>query len=927
MKNRANFYQRKTDVYPMKIFVCLFLLNFIFACSEKEKVLLQDNISDKNAIESPVKVSTPELSEGNRKFLNGDYKGAISYYEKGLNENRAVAYYNIGVSYFLTGNYVESSKYFKEAYGLDNSFTESYLNLAASYIELDMVEEAEKIIKNLEKTVNSSKFLVNSAYVYLKKGNTAKALYYIQEAYKLGGDKEFINIAYGSYLLSVGEFDNAVEIIEKIRYKGFSEYYNLSLAYYNLNDFNKSVLNAKNALEISENVLAYLVLGESYVSSGDYILGAEVYKNIIKLDDRVDYRIKYAFLLYKSGDKQRALTLLSGIIKDFPYDKRGYLLKYRIYNETGDVEKATDVIGETYAKIKDDEIIFKYVWHYVVRLEKSESVKDIIFSKTGDDLSNVLKGLYFLKEKELDKAKGFLDKVNNLRNSDYYLMLSYYYLKKGEYEDAIKSSDLIDDSSPESLWYKFVSFWNLKDENKLLETARMFHENIKIFSKKPKVSIKLKPVRADFNLSFPFELKYEDILKLSLTPIPMNPGEMVEFLSLGYKLLKDNENFKALEELKKSVKFAESIELNNKGVEEFFDFNFGESLKLFSSALKNLDNNPIILYNIGLCYLNLGDRNKAFYYFDRATVFNRFVLQGYLGKAVVLKDNGDNARGNNQYDMLLSNYELMKVTDEKISEYFSHAVYFAEIGLGRYDKVLDGIIGESENVEFYKYLSNLSFFYKTGDNKYMDAVKNVKIFRSRELYSLFRLYKEKIPLNIIETDDIYYQMASFNILSENRIDYKKIFSEEASVLNDEIYRKIFLGDLKSAFTYLQIFSKRFFRQPQLYKISLYYFMINNDKLNAEASMSSLDRLGFKDIWTDYYKILYFLVFYNEKRVTSHINTFIENYPYDFRGIMGSAVLSFKNSNFKNLYNDIINISTFEKDFLKKTSILLEVDDL
>ena len=905
----------------MRVAAYFFLLSLVFACSNNEKVFLQDNVSDKSPIEAPVKVSTPELSEGNKRFLNGDYKGAISYYEKGLKENRAVAYYNIGVSYFLTGNYAESSKYFKEAYNLDNSFNEAYLNLASSYIELNMIEEAEKIIKELEKKVNSSKFLVNSAYVYLKKGNTAKALYYIQEAYKVGGERDFINIAYGAYLLSVGEFESAVELLEKIKEKGFSEYYNLSLAYYNLEDFKRSILNAKSALEISDNVQAYLILGESYISSGDYILAAEVYKSIIKLDSRIDYRIRYGFLLYKSGDKDRALTVLSGVIKDYPYDKRGYLLKYRIYDDTGDEENATKIIKEAYDKIKDDEIIFKYVWHYVVRLEKSEFVKDVIFGEIGADLSNVLKGLYFLKSKELDKAKGFLDKVNNLRNSDYYLMLSYYYLKKGEYENALKSSNFIEDSSPESLWYKFVSLWNLKDESGLLETAKMFNENIRIFSKKPKISIKLKPVRADFDLSFPFELRYEDILKLSLTPIPMNPGEMVEFLSLGYKLLKDNENFKALEELKKSVKFAEAIELNNKGVEEFFNFNFSKSLKLFSSALKILDNNPIMLYNLGLCYLNLGDRNKAFYYFDRATVFNRFVLQGYLGKAIILKENGDNAGGNNQYDTLLSNYELMKVTDEKVSEYFSQAVHFAELGLGRYNNVLDSVIGEMEGAEFYKYVLNLSFFYKTGDEKYMEAIKSINVFRSREIYSLFKLYKRQNPSDIIDTDDIYYWGASANILSENGVNREKISSEEASVLNDGIYRKILLGDFKSAFSYLQTFSKRFFKDPQL------YFMINYDRLNAEASMASLDRLGFKDIWAEYYKMVYFLVFYNEKRVTSQINKFIESYPYDFRGIMGSAVLSFKNSNFKNLYNDIINISTFEKDFLKKTSIVLEVDDL
>jgi hypothetical protein len=104
-------------------------------------------------------------------------------------------------------------------------------------------------------------------------------------------------------------------------------------------------------------------------------------------------------------------------------------------------------------------------------------------------------------------------------------------------------------------------------------------------------------------------------------------------------------------------------------------------------------------------------------------------------------------------------------------------------------------------------------------------------------------------------------------------------------------------------------------------------MVVNDKINAEASMTALEKVKTKDIYTEYYKILYFLKYFNEKRLIRQVNSFIESYPYDFRGIAANAILSFKNSNFKNLKNDIINMLTMDKDFLNKLSLEIIIEDL
>lgn len=909
------------------IIIALSILVLSVACSDKKKEISKDNISEQKPIESVVVAKTPELSKGNSLFLNGKFDEAISYYEKGLNENKAAAFYNIGVSYFLLENYEESKKYFQMAYELDNTFTEAYVNLAASLIQLNELDKAEKIIHEIEDKYNSSKLLINAANIYLKKGNTAKAFYYLERSKDKAQDTDFYKSSFGTYLLSIGEYDKAIDTLESVKNKGYNEYYNLSLSYYNTRDYKKSIFYAKNALNEKNTVEAYEILAKNFESMNDFILAAETYRNLLKIEDTEFYKLKYASALYKSGDYDRAISVLAALIKGNPLLKEAYLLKYKIHDELNDIEEGTKTINDAYKNIYDNEIIYKYVWHYLVRLNKVNFAKNVIFGGNFNaDLSNLLKSLYYLKNKNYQEAKNYLDKVKELKNSDYYLLVSYYFIKMKKYKNALEYTKYIDNDAPEKLWYEFVAYWNLKEQNKIIEIADAFQANIKIFKKKPEISINIKPVLNDFDLSFPFYGNFEDTLRLSLTPIIINPDEMLDFLALGYKLLQEKESRKALEELKKSVQFATAIDENNKGVMAFIDYDYVKALQHFKNADENLKNNSIILYNIGLSYLNLGEKNLAYEYFDRATIFNRFTLQAYLGKAIILKINGDTTRSLNQYGLAISNYEIMLANNEKFLPYLEVAKYYAEIGLGRYSKVLDELITKADETEFYRYIVNLAYYLKDNDKKYLSEIQNLNIFRNKEIYNLITII-QKDETKIIDSKDLSYNTMIANIMASNGLKYPFNYLENAPSLKEDIYRNILSGNYDNAFRLLQTFSRKYFKSGDLYKTSMYYFMVVNDKINAEASMTALEKVKTKDIYTEYYKILYFLKYFNEKRLIRQVNSFIESYPYDFRGIAANAILSFKNSNFKNLKNDIINMLTMDKDFLNKLSLEIIIEDL
>ena len=79
------------------------------------------------------------LTEGNRKYLKGDYKGAIKVFNKLLKteSGNIQALINRGLAYLDLWKYDEAIADFTQVINIDNENADAYRNRALAYYSLD----------------------------------------------------------------------------------------------------------------------------------------------------------------------------------------------------------------------------------------------------------------------------------------------------------------------------------------------------------------------------------------------------------------------------------------------------------------------------------------------------------------------------------------------------------------------------------------------------------------------------------------------------------------------------------------------------------------------------------------------------------------------------------------------------------------------
>ncbi|KAA0259422.1 tetratricopeptide repeat protein [Deferribacter autotrophicus] len=905
----------------MKKLISIVILIFIvLSCSDKKKELVQDNKTKNLPINSVIEIKKETISKGNQLFLDGKYQEALRFYEKGVKENRSVAYYNIGVSYYLLGDLEESEKYFKLAIDDDKNFKEAYINLVAVLIQENKVDEAEKYIQFLE-GYKDLKTYINLANLYLKKGSTAKSYYYFQKAMEIDEKNEFVRASYGNFLISIEEVDKGIEILSKIKKKGYDEYYNLAKAYFYKKDYRKSIDNVKKAIDLKKTEQALKLLAENYNKIQDYILEATVLSQLIEISNKPEFRYRYALALYKSGDFSKAKEVVTALINEFPNESRYYKLKYDILINERKYNEALQVVKNAYTNLKSSFFRYLYIRHLLLYFDNVKKAYQLIKNvKEEDDYILLSKAIYYAKIGKFQIANNYLSNISN-KGSDYYLLVSYILLKQRDYKRALENIEKISRYENRYYLYKFIALWNLGYFDALLTLSKERLNYLKYNRELPKVSFKLKSSIYDIGFFYRYDGKFEDILRLFLFPLVIDPNESIEFLTLGYKLLQDNENLKAIIELKKSANFNNGIMYNNKGVDYFLNGDFYKAINYFQKAAKYLKNNPFVTYNLGIGYLALGDLKKAYYYFDNSLLNNRFILYSYLGKAVVFYLRGEATRIISQYDLVINNYDEA-VNSVNYPHIFLLAKYFAMIGLGKYDDVIFEISNSKSEFNYELFVGKLAQFMKEGQVGVFDKDEFSVIYH-------FECFDELLRKDFSLTGDRVcknYKLYSNLYLSKRNM-YNFSNKMDKYELAQYIMYNLAINQLDNVLKGLKILSRKDFRYSKLYEISLYYFLLKKDFVNAEASYTALEKLKFKNLFTQYYRMLYFLLNYNEKRLIKEINSFIKEYPVDYRGLMVDTLLSFKNNNLKKVLDDLISMKNIEPKINEKVNLEILIDDI
>ena len=932
--------KKRTDtllsVKAFRIFALIFVFIFplmLISCGHKEKQKLQENLTEATPVVSPIFSNDADISKGNDFFLKGEFEKAIEFYQNGVAKNRSVAFYNIGVSHYLMGDIKKSEEAFRNAIKEDPTFREALMNLAVVLIQTDQLDEAESYVDQLLTDDDSAKLLVNMANIHLKRGETAKAAQYFRQAMDKKDDSKYVLSNYGYFLMSVGEYKGGIEVIEKLPYKDYTDYYNLAKAYLNLN-MNKAALESiEKAVKLNRSEDALSLAAEIYHALGDYY---NEIKNLIflisvNLTNEYNYRLAYAY--YLDGKMEQAENEIKSLIGIDPNTHKYYRLYYEILIALGYIREAGDMAETAYEKFKTDSTLYTVVKHKIIYHEDVDSQKNRIFVKRTSPFLELARTAYYIAKDQMLKAREHVLKVPPETDNDYYVFRSYILQRYGKYKNALAFAQGINKVRPESFWYKFVAEYNMANIKGVQELLAEQVARKANYNKQMRVSFHLKPEMRDIHFSYRFDGAFEDILTTILYPLFMDPNDMMDFVALGYKMLQEDDKIVALQELERSVEYSEGIKKNNEGVALFLKYKFNEAYDKFSEANTLLNNNPYSLYNMGLAKLNMGDVNKAAKHFDTAILQNNYHFPAYLGMAICFREKGQMHKALDYYNLVRDRVAQVIENNRKIPEPVLYAGFLAEMGFKGYDRVIETIGDKKDDNSFLTAMVAIASYLK-GDG--FDSLNPLRepntIFRGKALRDLLGTLEGEIVSfdDSLKGDRLYRFMKSYAMVKRGAgmPDIKPSdYPGDIMVLKELVYYSILMGDRDQALEYLQELSAITIRSTELYKASMYYFMWVEDFVNAEASYTSLDHLNYTDTYVDYYKMMYFVLNYNGRRLIDAVKNFMKEYPDDIRGKAVRVLYNVREENFEIALNSLNDLSKEDGNFLKQLSLEMTIDGL
>jgi tetratricopeptide (TPR) repeat protein len=920
--------------YRLILSVAVFLSVLMFSCSGSDKnEHLEEQHTQAQPVVSPIISQSESISKGNDLFLKGNFKDAIEFYTQGIAQNRSVAFYNIGVSYYLLGDIKKSEEAFRKSVKENPMFKEAFMNLAVVLIQLGKLSEAEVYVSELLKEEYSAKMLVNMANIHLKRGETAKASTLFEEAVSRERNSKYVLSNYAYFLMSIGDFKKGIEIIESLQFKDYTDYYNLSSAYFNIGMYKASLQAVEKALGFEKTEDALSLAAHCYHNLGDFFNEVKSLNAIVAMNPDRSYRFRLANALYLDGRTSNARNEITDLIKQYPNTSDYYRLKYEVEIALGNIREAGELAVDAYKRFKTDNMLYVVVKHKIIYHEDLSAAQEILAKKRTSPYLELARTAYYIAKDELIKAQKSLLKVPAETDNDYYIYRSNILLRYGEYENALAFAGSIDKVKPESFWYKVAVHFNTGNIAGLKDVLSEQVVRKTNFSRNLKVAFHLKPMMKDIHFSYRFEGTYEDILTAILYPLFIDPDEMMNFVALGYKMLQENQKLIALEELEKSVNFSEGVKANNEGVAKMFSYQFEEAFEIFEQANIKLNNNPYTLYNMGLAKLNMGALNEAAKYFDTAILQNNFLFPAHLGLAICFNEKGERRKAMEYYNLVRDRVIQVIDSNRKLPRPILYSGFFAEMGFRGYRKVIDDI-GESKDdnsllkgiVSIAEYLSGQGF------SSLDPLAEPNSIFRGKALRDLIGTLEGEIVSydNSLVEDRLYRFMKAYALLKKG-VGEPNIKPEEypgdKTVLKELVYYNIIAGRKEKALDYLQSLSKLDIKYKELYKASLYYFLWIEDFVNAEASYNSLRFLNYTDRYVEYYKLLYFILNYNSKRIVDNIKSFMKTYPDDFRGRAIRMLYSLREEDFEIALNAINDIEKDEGNFIEKLPLEIGIDGL
>ena len=874
----------------IRIFISAIAVLMVFGCSKKREIV-SDNQTADLPIESVAKSDDRGIAEGNERFASGDFGTAIDYYRQAMKQNKATAFYNIGVCYYLLNNIPQAELNFREAVAVDPDFDEAVMNLAAVLAQQEKVAEAEKLITRLIRTNKSSRVYVDMANLSLKLGNTAKAAYYYKQALDIDSKSLFILSNYANFLISIGEYRDGIKILEKFEYKDFSVNYNLANAYRHLNDMSSSLSYAGEAIyspgatEEGCNKLASLFYDYKHYNDE-----ARALRTLIVLAPKKEYRVRLVHSYINSMDFGKALDELSFLLSDYPTDADLNVLNYEVLIFDGRLTDAGAFIRTAYKKVGGDKLLYYYTKHVCLYEKDRREIKPLIFIQRDSPWLNLARTVYSLKSDDMSGAAGFLAKTPDSLGHEWYYYKTYLLMADRRYREADVASKKMDVDRADTFWYRLVIAWNLRQPDNMLALADSFKNNPAAINVRiPAFKFDVIPALDDMSFTYRFDDTGSDAASMLAYPLFLEPDEIVQFLIMGRSILKDSEKEQATKKL-------EGMKRNNEGVDAFYAFNFEKAVKKFLEAEKLLSGNASVLYNLGIAYFNLGDNKESLAAFTKAAELNKDLGQAYFGTGLVHYRSGDRALAFSFFDRAMRTSSANIENSGKPSLEDIRNIYLSLLAGGHSDKHNKAVSAARTDDALAVSAGILMDYFTSYDVSLLSKLNASPVFRVSAVQDLLKM-RHTSSAEYKETDnpDRYYTLAKKYIMlklgGKDAAFFNKRFAGDKVYLKDMVFTSMFLKDKASGLEYLRKLTNIDYTYKGLYKASVYYFTWAMDFVNAEASYGSLDRLGYEDRLTGFYMMLYFLCNFNGTRLENYINKYDETFGSDYRSGVASALMN------------------------------------
>jgi tetratricopeptide (TPR) repeat protein len=875
-----------------------------------------------------------EIESGNKMFLNGNYYGALNTYMEGIKRNEFIAYFNMGVTYYVIGDYKKAEECFINALKINSESIEAELNLAYTYVMLGKFNQAEKIMNKYINKIKSPNFYVNLANLYLENGKMAKAYFYINNALEMKPESFYIQLSLANYFAAVGDKSGSIQILERLNPEGYFENFNIARIYFNLEDYIRSNDYLKKASIYSETAEVYDLMAKNYALLNERSMQTVFLKKLVDIDDSQINKVNYAVGLFCMKAKDEAFNYLKDLIKS---ERDQILFKHLYYDfliTENNVNDAKTYVENLYNSSMNSENLYIYIKHLVFSGNRNDLMKarQLIYSKANDNYINLAHILLNIKDRNYSEGLRRISNIsyamlNDFQKEEYDIIKALLYLNSDNFMEASESARLIPYYRSEYFWINFAGNWNSREFSSMHKILKGAHYSCLNTKKTKKIKLKIKPSLVDMNLSFTFYDKPIDIIDTILYPIFMDANEVLQILRFGSKLAESNNLDTALTTLSRSLAFTKAIDKNNKAVFNIIKSNYEKALKFLIEANNALENNPVILFNLGLAYKYIGNVEEALKYFDMSISSNRYFYPASIAKAALFAKAGRIIESNNILENIYYSFSTHVDDIKHLPLYIKYTEYLAGVVLGNYEDIVTKINAD-DKTQYTELILAIIDYLNGEKTESLRKIRNNKAFRSSYIHDFLTLYNGGTSLITDNPNDRVYKFTTYFIKTlKGQKPIIRINRNDKYEVKESIYYKMFYRLYNEALNEIRQLSDLDPQAPILYEATLYYFMIIDDVVNSEGAYNSLMRYSSDNVFSRYYKLLYLLYNQDLKNIENDINSFKSDYPSSIKGYILYAIYTFITGDLEGLQESINFIFDNYSDYQKRINVDIHLREL